>query len=414
MLASIYKDERIRLSFFIVIMFIVAIIVSFFTINLTLETVNDRYIKQNTEIVGFLNSKNPELAKEIIPIITGKEEGNYNEGKKILDGYSYNNTLNYRENPLFEQGINSNVILSMSILGILTILGSILILNPLFRDIKYLTKRSDEIVENKFDKGKKREGTSRAGALDKLFHKFNIMEDRIQNSIELLSEEKINLKNIINDISHQLKTPITALTMYTDILQDHKNMEADEVDTFIGSSKEQLDRMEWLVLTLLKYARLESNVVKYNKEKIPINNTVEEAIAPLKIKAKAKNQELIFINNRDILYNHDRNWVAEAISNIVKNAIEHTPKNGKIEIEIEETEISIVIGIKDTGSGIEQKELKNIFKRFYKGENSTNPTSIGIGLCLSRMIVRNHSGDITVESEVGKGTTFYIKFLKTV
>ncbi|WP_297636103.1 HAMP domain-containing sensor histidine kinase [uncultured Clostridium sp.] len=415
MRASICKDERIRLSIFIIIMFIAAGIITQLIINIDLMQINTGYIKQSTAIVGYINGKNPVLAEEIIPIITGKQNGDYENGKKILDQYSYNTELQYLENPIFKNTIGLKIsIIAIATLMIISIIGVLVILRPLFIDIQYLARKADEIIENKFDRTHNRQAASREGVLDKLFHKFNIMEDRIQQSIKILHDEKINLKNIINDITHQLKTPITALSMYTDILQDHRNMEEEDLDTFIYSSKEQLERMEWLVLTLLKYARLESNVVTYNKEKTPLNNTIEEAINPLKIKAKEKHQKIIFNNNKDVLYNHDKNWVAEAISNIIKNAIEHTSDGGTIEIGIEETEISIIIWIKDTGEGIPKEEFKNIFKRFYKGENSVNPASIGIGLCLSRTIIRKNNGDITLESEVGKGTTFYIKFLKTV
>lgn len=415
MAASIYKDERVKLSLFMIIIFIIAGMMTQLTLHMELNGVNKEYIKKNTEILGYINDQNPQIANEIIPIITGKKQGDYKSGEAILDKYSYNSNLKYFENPIFQHTIGVRLlIIEMVILMLISIIGVIMILRPLFIDIQYLAHRADEIIENKFDTTYKRQAASREGILDKLFHKFNIMEDRIENSIKLLNEEKLNLKNIINDITHQLKTPITALSMYTDILQDHRNMEEEDLDTFIYSAKEQLERMEWLVLTLLKYARLESNVVTYNKKQISLNGTVEEAINPLKIKAIEKNQKIIFHNDKEIIYNHDKNWVAEAISNIIKNAIEHTSNKGIIEIGIEETELSIVVWIKDTGEGIPKEEFKNIFKRFYKGENSVNPSSIGIGLCLSRTIIRNNNGDITLESEVGKGTTFYIKFLKTV
>ncbi|MGL5084741.1 MAG: sensor histidine kinase, partial [Clostridium sp.] len=244
--------------------------------------------------------------------------------------------------------------------------------------------------------------------------KFNKMENRIENSIGLLQDEKINLKNIINDISHQLKTPLMALSMYNEILSDHRNMESEDVDNFISLSKEQLDRMGWLVKTLLKYARLESNVVQYNKEYFSLNNTIEESMNPLQIKANEKNQKLIFNYKEEIEYYHDRKWVAESISNIIKNAIEHTDNNGKIEVSLEQTPISITIAIKDNGEGIEKSEIKKIFNRFHKGESSINPTSIGIGLCLSKSIIQSHNGDITVESKLGVGSIFYITFLKTI
>lgn len=410
-----YKDERIKLSLFILSVFIIQGIIFGVIYFNSILAINKDVITQNSSIIGELYLKDKELALEIIPIITGKNLNNVEIGEKILSDYSYNTALKYNNNPVIGNVTQSTVLL-FEILILVTflilIIGSFIIMNPLYNEIKYLTHRAESIVENKIIHNDKQ--YSYRGSLEKFILKFNLMEDRIKNSIGLLQEEKINLKNIINDISHQLKTPLTALSMYNDIISDHREMNNEDLDNFINLSKDQLERMEWLVKTLLKYARLESNVVEYNKEMFSIKNTIEESINPLKVKAKNKNQSLILKCEKDIEYYHDRKWVSEAISNIVKNAIEHTENNGKIEINLYETPITITISIKDNGEGIEKEELKKIFNRFYKGETSINPTSIGIGLCLSKSIIKAHNGDITVESYLGKGSTFYITFLKTV
>ncbi|MBN1058422.1 ATP-binding protein [Clostridium botulinum] len=415
MITLYYKDERVKLSLFILSAFIIQGIIFGVIYFNSILAINKDVITQNLSIIGELYLKDKELALEIIPIITGKNLNNVEIGGKILSDYSYNTALKYNNNPVIGNVTQSTVLL-FEILILVTflilIIGSFIIMNPLYNEIKYLTHRAESIVENKIIHNDKQ--YSYRGSLDKFILKFNLMEDRIKNSIGLLQEEKINLKNIINDISHQLKTPLTALSMYNDIISDHREMNNEDLDNFINLSKDQLERMEWLVKTLLKYARLESNVVEYNKEMFSIKNTIEESINPLKVKAKNKNQSLILKCEKDIEYYHDRKWVSEAISNIVKNAIEHTENNGKIEINLYETPITITISIKDNGEGIEKEELKKIFNRFYKGETSINPTSIGIGLCLSKSIIKAHNGDITVESYLGKGSTFYITFLKTV
>ncbi|NFH70135.1 HAMP domain-containing histidine kinase [Clostridium botulinum] len=415
MVTLYYKDERIKLSLFILSAFIIQGIIFGVVYFNSISAINKDVITQNSSIIGELYLKDKELALEIIPIITGKNLNNVEIGEKILSDYSYNTALKYNNNPVIGN-ITQSTVLLFEILILVTflilIIGSFIIMNPLYNEIKYLTHRAESIVENKIIHNDKK--YSYRGSLDKFILKFNLMEDRIKNSIGLLQEEKINLKNIINDISHQLKTPLTALFMYNDIISDHREMNNEDLDNFINLSKDQLERMEWLVKTLLKYARLESNVVEYNKEMFSIKNTIEESINPLKVKAKNKNQSLILKCEKDIEYYHDRKWVSEAISNIVKNAIEHTENNGKIQINLYETPITITISIKDNGEGIEKEELKKIFNRFYKGETSINPTSIGIGLCLSKSIIKAHNGDITVESYLGKGSTFYITFLKTV
>ncbi|WP_195987321.1 HAMP domain-containing sensor histidine kinase [Clostridium sp. D53t1_180928_C8] len=240
------------------------------------------------------------------------------------------------------------------------------------------------------------------------------MGERLENALKDLQDEKVHLKDIINDISHQLKTPLSALISYNDILKNHEYMDNEVKSKFIELTSEQLDRMDWLITTLLKYARIESNAISYNKELIPLSETIKYAIAPLKLIANEKNQSIKLELNNEGYYNHDKKWIAESISNIVKNAIEHTKNNGEIKINLYETPLSLTITISDNGRGIEKSELKNIFKRFYKGKNSINPKSIGIGLSLSKKIIEANGGSITVESELGKGTIFSIIFLKGV
>lgn len=414
MVSLYYKDERKKVITFIVGILFLQLIVFSIILLLFLNKVNENILTQNYSIIGTVAQKDINLAKNLVPIITKNTTSEVNVGREILSRYSYDNSLSYFQNPLIPTiGYQYLIIFLIAFILIAFIIsyGFLHIINPLYKEIKYLTFRSENIVDNKIVDVER--DFKYSGSLDKFSLKFDLMEDRIFNNINLLYEEKINLKNIIDDISHQLKTPIMALSMYNEILTEHKGMNNEDIDNFIQLSKEQLERMEWLVKTLLKYARLESNVVTYRKENYPLNNTIEESINPLRIKAKEKNQDIHFKYDKEVIFYHDRNWIGEAISNIIKNAIEHTTKNGKIEISLEETPITIRIAIKDNGVGIDKSQIKKIFERFNKGENALNPKSIGIGLCLSKSIVKSHNGDISVESEVGVGSTFYITFLKT-
>ena len=415
MVSLYYKDERKKVIAFIVGILLLQLIVFSIIFIFFLNKVNKNIITQNYSIIGTVAKEDINLAKSLVPIITKNTTSEVNLGKEILNPYSYNYSLKYFHNPLVPT-IGYTYLIMLIVLFIATAFiinyGFIRIIDPLYKEIKYLTFRSENIVDNKIVDIER--DFKYKGSLEKFSLKFSLMEDRIFNNINLLYEEKINLKNIIDDISHQLKTPLMALSMYNEILKDHKDMDDEDVDNFVDLSKDQLDRMEWLVKTLLKYARLESNVVTYRKENYPLNNTIEESMNPLRIKAAEKNQDLSFKCDKEVIFYHDRKWIGEATSNIIKNAIEHTPENGKVEITLEETPITIRIAIKDNGVGIEKSQLKKIFERFNKGENALNPKSIGIGLCLSKSIVKSHNGDITVESEVGVGSTFYITFLKTV
>ena len=147
---------------------------------------------------------------------------------------------------------------------------------------------------------------------------------------------------------------------------------------------------------------------------IPLSESIKYAVAPLKVSANDKNQSIELALNSEGYYFHDKKWIAEGLSNIIKNAIEHTSINGKIKIILEETPMSISITISDNGEGIDEDEVKNIFKRFYKGKNSINPKSIGIGLSLSKKIIEAHGGSISVKSKLEKGTIFNIIFLKVI
>lgn len=410
------KNKEVKLiiitSLITFLVFLTAFI--FITYN-WFNDINKKYIDQNTALVGVIIENNPEIEEEIVPIIT---KGNINEyyelGNNILDKYYYNENLNPIKNPILKDSY-SNLKLTIILLWILFfIVAMILILkiiSPIFNNIKKLGERADEMVEGNFNST---ELKFEEGDFYVFYNKFIHMGERLENALKDLKDEKINLKDIINDISHQLKTPLSALIAYNDILKNHENMDIETKSKFIEMTSEQLDRMDWLITTLLKYARIESNAVSYNKEIIPLSESIKYAIEPLKVSANNKKQRIELDFNSEGYYFHDKKWIAESLSNIIKNAIEHTDINGKIKITLEETPMSISITISDNGEGIEKSELKNIFKRFYKGKNSINPKSIGIGLSLSKKIIEAHGGSITAESELGKGTNFNIILLKVI
>lgn len=397
------------------ITFLVFLGVTILITNKWFNNINLKYINQNVALVGAIVENNPELEDEIVPIITkGNIEKYYEEGSNILDKYYYNESLSSIKNPILNESYKSfkiTIIMLWALFLAVVILLILKIISPIFNNIKKLGERADEMVEGKFNST---ELKFEEGDFYVFYNKFIHMGERLESALKDLKDERVNLKDIINDISHQLKTPLSALIAYNDILKNHENMDIETKSQFINLSSEQLDRMDWLITTLLKCARIESNAVTYNKEMIPLSKTIEYAVEPLKLAASEKKQNIILELNSEGYYIHDKKWIAESISNIIKNAIEHTDIEGKIKISLEETPLSVSVLISDNGEGIEKSELKNIFKRFYKGKNSINPKSIGIGLSLSKKIIEAHGGSITVESELGKGTAFSIIFLKGI
>ena len=412
----LFKNKEVRLiiitSFITFLVFLAVFI--FITYN-WFNDINKKYINQNTALVGAIIENNPELEEEIVPIITkGNTAEYYSIGNNILDKYYYNENLSSIKNPILKESYSNfklTIILLWCGFFISVILLILKIISPIFNNIKKLGERADEMVEGNFNS---QELKFEEGDFYVFYNKFTNMGERLENALKDLQDEKVNLKDIINDISHQLKTPLSALIAYNDILKNHENMDIKTKSKFIEMTSDQLDRMDWLITTLLKYARIESNAVSYNKEMIPLSESIEYAIAPLKLSADYKNQNIELDINSEGYYLHDKKWIAESLSNIIKNAIEHTDINGKIKIKLEETPMSISITISDNGEGIEKSELKNIFKRFYKGKNSINPKSIGIGLSLSKKIIEAHGGSINAESDLGKGSSFNIIFLKVI
>ena len=181
---------------------------------------------------------------------------------------------------------------------------------------------------------------------------------------------------------------------------------------FLDRCEEQLGRMGWLIMNLLKVGRLEAGAINFKIESQSIRETIETAISSLSEEARNKHQSLIICGDLNAKIKHDRKWLGEAISNIVKNAIEHTGENGEIKVEVSKGKIISKIYIKDNGEGIPKEMQDKVFERFYKGENSVNPKSIGIGLSLAKSIIEEQGGEIKLISEEEKGTSFVISFME--
>jgi signal transduction histidine kinase len=207
-----------------------------------------------------------------------------------------------------------------------------------------------------------------------------------------------------------LKTPLTSLLVMTDLLCDAQVPPAKRVE-FTHNIRLQLERMEWLVSSLLKLAKIDAGAVQFKKEPVAVKELVKKALDPVLIPLDIKEQSVSISGDDAITFRGDLNWTAEALLNILKNCVEHTPVGGKISISFAENALFTEIVIADNGKGIPREDLPYIFKRFYKGENAS-PDSIGIGLAMAYSIITGQNGDIEVKSGAGKGTEFRIKFYK--
>ncbi len=228
----------------------------------------------------------------------------------------------------------------------------------------------------------------------------------------ILQEDKAKLTNAISDISHQLKTPLTSMMVMIDLLRDPQLAENKRVE-FTRNIQVQLERMEWLVSSLLKLSKIDAGTLAFKKEPVSVKELVKRAVEPLLVPMDIKMQSLNMDGDENAAFIGDFNWSAEALINILKNCVEHTGEGGEISITYSENALFTEISIRDNGKGIAKEDLPYIFKRFYKGKNASDD-SVGIGLAMAYSMITSQQGDIEVSSEPGVGTLFQIKFYKQV
>ena len=234
---------------------------------------------------------------------------------------------------------------------------------------------------------------------------------RLREQAGLLQKDKTALSNLIADISHQIKTPLTSLGVLADLLAEDPP-EADR-RAFVERLRSQLGRIQWLVSALLKLARLDADTAVFNSQPVDVAELVHRAVEPLQIPIEIKKQRLEIHGDEGACFTGDLHWSAEALTNVVKNCVEHTPEGGQIEIAFTANALYTEITISDDGEGIAVQDLPNIFNRFYRGANP-GENSVGIGLALAKAVFTAQGGDVTVSSERGAGTRFEIRVFRGV
>lgn len=247
------------------------------------------------------------------------------------------------------------------------------------------------------------------GDLSNLKNDIYKMTVKLKEQSDLSLKDKKYLEEVLSDISHQLKTPLTSMYVINDVLLSDKKISEDKKQEFLMKNRKELERIEWLVTTLLKMSRLDSGSETLKIKEVPLGILIKKVLEPLEIPIELKKQELVLEYDEDIILNIDLNWTAEAIINILKNSHEHTKEEGMIIIKSKDTPIYTEIEIIDNGEGIDSKDLPHIFERFYKGKG--NKESIGIGLNMSKKIINLEKGEIKATSD-SSGTVFNIKFYK--
>ena len=232
-----------------------------------------------------------------------------------------------------------------------------------------------------------------------------MLKEQAENSLK----DKISVKDSIQDISHQLKTPLTSINIMLDNIIDDPEMDTNTKEYFLNQIKKELTNINFLVQNILKLSKFESNTIQFIKEEVSLEDIVNASVSNVSSLCDLRGIEILIENKCDGKINCDYRWQVEAVTNILKNAVEYSNQSGKVIVRCTENNIYSQIEIIDFGIGMNEKDVANLFKRFYKGKDASKD-SVGIGLALSKVIIENDNGKIVVDSEVGKGTRFVIKY----
>lgn len=376
------------------------------------NTLNTIQLKQNIAVMGAVVKQYPQIEEEIVSNYTRGFQDNYHYGKKILEKYSYNENLSIDKNNFLQKDFKNaytKIYLILAFFVLVCLAFLILTYSKIFNKIRKLSVNAEAVIEGNYSLV---DGDMKEGDIGHLTYQLNTMSERLSDTVQALRHEKLFLKKLITDISHQLKTPLASLIMFNDILDNDKTLTEYEQSRFLAESKNQLDRMEWLIKNMMKMAKLEAGVVDFDKKEALISETIQRSIAGLKLIASDKNICINTSGSNKVTVMHDINWTTEAFSNIIKNSIEHCAKGCEINICWEENNVFVQIVISDNGTGISKDELPKIFDRFYKGSNSSSPTNIGIGLFITKTIIEGQGGSIYAYSQNGQGAKFIVRLMK--
>lgn len=241
----------------------------------------------------------------------------------------------------------------------------------------------------------------------KMIMELEKIEDIFSFQLAESQNEKRELQEMISELTHQIKTPASNIQMYCEMFSD-PDISSEEAKQFVMVIKQQLGKLEFLLDVLVKSSRLENDMINLQMENSRLIETLAVAVNSVMQKAEHKRIDISVSCRPAIQVYHDMKWTAEAIENILDNAIKYTPENGKVLISVEVGEMYTVIKIKDTGKGIEAAHINDIFKRFYREKSSSKDEGLGLGLYLARNIINLQGGYVSVHSSLGKGSNFFV------
>lgn len=358
-------------------------------------------------VVEMVKEKYPEVSEEDIVKLVNAE--NVEDSDDLLADYGISGDVY-----VFKSMEHTRRVTVIGNIVILTMLGVLLLVvfgvytSKRKRKIDELDRYIQDVSNKMYEIGIDKESEDELNRLKDSLYKITVM---LKEDSESKRKQNEAILELVSDISHQLKTPITSIQILLDNILENENMDSDTRRKFTLEILRQVKGMNFLIFSLLKLSKLDACVVEFDNEEIPVNKLVADILANLDVLIELKHLDVHVDVSENVRFDGDYNWNKEAVLNIVKNAVEYTPDGKNIFIGAEENDLYTKIVIRDEGKGIDKKDLPHIFERFYKRDNSAED-SFGIGLALSKSIVEKQDGFVSVDSEVGKGTTFTIKYFR--
>lgn len=397
------KKNKVIITVTIIVIFIINILLNYF-IYRKFTNITNNFVNS---IVNKISTNYPNIdTTEIIEIINSS---NYDTTSDILTNYGFiTNDLSILKS--LEDEYHQVLFINITVFIIITLIIILLIylnsrrnkkeLNNIIKYLKELNRGNYNLAID----------LNNEGELSILKNEIYTTTIMLREKAEQERQDKINLKDSLTNISHQLKTPLTSISLLVDNLSDE--LIPDNIkQEFLSDIKNQVESINELIIILLKLSRFDANVVTFNKESINVKNIFIDILKHIDILREVKNIDIHLTGSNDVTFMGDYKWEYEALSNIIKNCLEYTPQDKNIYITYKETNIYTEIIIQDEGLGMTPEEKNKIFTRFYKGINSSN-NNFGIGLSLAKEIITKDNGKIKVASKLNNGTTFKIRYYK--
>ena len=398
-------DKRLRKALIGIILTMTLAIASVFLISSWLNHDNQKNKNEiNANMIGYLAETYDLDENEVISILVQQNEQYSEKGHEILEKYGINETT--VQNHDFQNKMTAGFTLVILVFTVIVFLIVYFYLLKLDNSISNISKYINRLLNKDYALDIIDNDEGSLSALKNDIYKITVI---LKEQNEVLKQDKMHLANNLADISHQLKTPLTSMLIMSDLLQS-EDLSKEDQKKFLGVIRSQLKRIEWLVSSLLKMAKLDAKTVEFKKEMIYADDLILKAIEPVNMLMKEKNQQFVLTGDNPRI-EIDINWTSEALLNILKNCCEHTPEGGQLKAEVFDSVMYTEIVISDNGEGISGKDLPFIFERFYRASKSSHD-SVGIGLAMSYSILTSQEATIHVRSKLNEGTVFSIRFYK--